>query len=163
MENFFYFCHFLDVQLQKDSEWVFHSFTLCIDTVSGLKDYFQFLSLCAVRESTSSLVSVQSFHLMIKETENTGQCVHHILAEDSGPVKGFGTIWLSFLLLPFLANCNLNLLNFTVKFCISHINRCVGTENGQNILRPSTVFMPEEMCKMFISRFQTYMHWCSFY
>lgn len=94
------------------------------------------------------LVSVLSFHLMIKEAVNTGQCVHHILPEE---LRTSQRIWnwlssFSSILLHFLAHCNLNLLNFTVKFCITYTNKCVGTEKGQNLLRLSTVFIPEEMC-----------------
>lgn len=83
------------MQLQKDSEESSPHSPCILIQCQDLKTISSFCP--SVRESTSSLVSVQSFHLMIKETEKKGQCVHHILAEE---LRASQRIWnyLTFLL-----------------------------------------------------------------
>lgn len=93
------------------------------------------------------LVSVQLFHLMIKETKNTGQWEHHILPESQGQAEDLKLFWLpsfSSLSLHFLAHYKLNILKFMVKHCITCTITVWKLRKGINILRLSTAFLPEE-------------------
>lgn len=103
MEKCFYFCHFLHVQLQKNcSEESFSPSPCVLVQCQDLKT----ISICCPSAQSGSLqifpVSVKPFYLTIKETKNTGQRVHHVLAEE---LKISQRIWnyLAFLLFFFTA------------------------------------------------------------
>lgn len=85
------------------------------------------MSLRSQSSLLAFLVSVQFFRLMIKETKNTGQCEHHILAEE---LKDKRRIWNYFDFLLFLFTASLPGTSqfeppkfYSKTYCITCTNR----------------------------------------
>lgn len=138
VEKCFYSCHFLHVQLQNNySEESFPHSPCILIQCQDLKTISIF---CPSVQSGN--LHVFSGICPVLPSHNKGNwkyravCALHFGREtqDQSEVLELPDFFSS-LLLHFLVHCNLNLLNFTVKFCITCNNRYVGTEKGQNLFR----------------------------